>query len=174
MAYDAATGAEIWRAKVCGGEMTPSPAFGAGLVFTAIDAEKLTAIRPDGAGDVTTNKVVWNADEGLPDIVSPVCDGQRVYTIPGSGLVVCYDAATGKKQWEKDFETEVQASPIAAAGRIYLFTKEGVGLVLEAANEFKEIARSKMGEEIQATPALTDGRIFVRGRTNLFALGVKK
>ncbi len=172
--YDAATGAEIWRAKVCGGEMTPSPAFGAGLVFTAIDAEKLTAIRPDGTGDVTTNKVVWNADEGLPDIVSPVCDGQRVYTIPGSGLVVCYDAATGKKLWEKDFETEVQASPIAAAGRIYLFTKEGIGLVFEAANEFKEIARSKMGEEIQATPALTEGRIFVRGRTNLFALGAKQ
>ena len=173
IAYDLANGTELWRAKVCGGEMTPSPAFGAGLVFTAIDAEKLTAIRPDGTGDVTTNKVVWHGEDGLPDIVSPLCDGQRVYTVAGSGLVVCYDATTGRKLWEKDFETEVQASPVSAAGRIYLFTKEGQGIVFQAANEFKEFARSKIGEDIQATPACTDGRIFVRGKTNLFCLGAK-
>lgn len=174
IAYDPSNGTEFWRAKVCGGEMTPSPTFGSDLVFTAVDAEKLTAIRPDGSGDVTTNKIVWRGEDGLPDIVSPLCDGQRVYTVAGSGLVVCYDAPTGKKLWEKDFETEVQSSPVAAGNRVYLFTKDGVGLVFQAANEFKEISRGKIGEDIQATPAFLDGRIFVRGKTNLFCLGRKK
>lgn len=173
ISYDPATGSEIWRAQALYGEITPSPIFAAGLVFTAMDGEKLSAIKPDGTGDVTKTHVAWSADEGLPEIVSPLCDGKRIYVTSPSGAVTCFEAQTGKKLWAKEFDVPFKSSPALSGDRIYHFNDQGTCIIFKAADEYQEIAQPKLAEEVQASPVFADGCLFIRAKTNLFCLGPK-
>ncbi len=174
MAYEPEKGTEIWRSKSMYGEVTPSPIFANGLVLTAIEGEKLSAIRPDGAGDVTKTHVVWTAEDGLPEICSPLSDGKYVYLLTSSGLLTCYDLQNGKKKYEHDFELSFKSSPGLCGDRIYLFSDKGVAIQVQAGPEFKELARSEMGQEIMSSPAFADGRLYIRAKQHLFCIGAKK
>jgi outer membrane protein assembly factor BamB len=171
IAYSAADGAELWRIEGLNGEVTPSPIFSAGVVFAVSPSEKLFAIRPDGSGDVTKTKIAWSTEENVPDITSPVCDGKLLFTLTSSGILTCFAAADGKKQWEHDFGMEFHSSPSIAAGRLYLFSRKGTAIVVEAAEQFKEVFRTEMADAFDASPAFADGRIFIRGETNLWCIG---
>ena len=175
MAYDFANGAELWRAKVLNGEVAVSPIFARdlGLAFSANEGEKASAIKPDGTGDVTKTKVLWQAEDGLPDICSPLCDGQRFYLVTTPGNVTCYEGLTGKKLWEKDLEMSFKASPSLVGNRIYLVNDKGLTVVIQAGAEFKELARSDLADEVMASPAFAHGRIYLRTKQNLFCLGEK-
>jgi len=170
-AYAAADGAELWRVECLGGEVTPSPVFAGGLVLAASPSEKLLAIRPDGQGDVTKSKVVWSAEDNVPDITSPVSNGELAFTISSPGLLTCYDAKDGKKQWEHDYEMDCHASPAVAGNRVYLFSQKGAAVVVEAAREFKEVFRTEMGDGFHASPAFAQGRMVLRGMTNIWCVG---
>jgi outer membrane protein assembly factor BamB len=169
MSYDPANGTELWRAKICRGEVTPSAVFAGGFVVTA--NEELHATKPDGTGDVTKSHVAWKAQDGIPDICSPLCDGKYVYLLTSSGILTVYELASGKKAYEKEVEMEFKASPSGAGGRIYLAVEKGVTVVFQGGPEYKELARSSLGEEMSASPAFADGRIYLRGKNNLFCLG---
>ena len=69
------------------------------------------ALRPDGAGDVTKTHVAWANEENVPDIASPVGNGELVFTVTSGGMATCFAAEDGKKIWETNLDTEVQASP---------------------------------------------------------------
>jgi outer membrane protein assembly factor BamB len=171
IAYAATDGAELWRVEGLNGEITPSPVFAGGLVFAASPSEKLLAIRPDGRGDVTKTHVVWTNEDNVPDVTSPTSNGELVFAVTTSGLLTCLDAKDGKKQWEHDFDMECHASPSVAGDRLYLFSQKGTAVVAEAARQFKELFRTEMGDGFQASPAFAQGRIFLRGATNVWCLG---
>ena len=173
IAYNAADGAELWRAEKIEGEITPSPIFAGGLVLAPSPSSMLLAIRPDGSGDVTKTHVAWAVEEGVPDITCPVSDGQRVYLLTTGGTLTCCDLKDGKKIWEKELELEFKASPALAGERLFLFGSKGEVRVLAAGAEFKELARCELGDEVIASPAFADGRIYVRTRQSLYALGAK-
>ena len=172
IAYNPADGVEIWRAKALYGEVTPSPTFGGGFVITAIEGEKLSAIKPDGQGDVTKTHVAWTAEEGLPDITSPLCDGKRIYLVSSAGNVTCY-GIDGKMLWNKDLEIGFKSSPSLMGNRVVLFGDKGTTVLIEAGDQFKELGRVEMGEDILSSPAFMDGRFFIRGKENLFCIGSK-
>ncbi len=169
--YALADGNELWRAELLEGELTPSPIFAGGLVLVVNPSAKLIALRPDGAGDVTKSHVAWTAEDNVPDITSPVSNGELVFTVSSGGMLTCFDAKDGKKVWEKDLEMEVQSSPSLVGGRLLVLSLNGVAVVVEAARQFKEIARSELADKFLASPALADGRMFLRGETNLWCLG---
>src|SRR5262249_49101061 len=133
--------------------------------------EKLMAIRPDGHGEVTKTHVAWSAEDNVPDISSPVSNGDLVFTLSTPGMLTCYDAKDGKKQWERDFEMECNASPSLAGNRFYIVGAKGVVIVLEAGRVFKELGRSDLDEKVFASPAFARGRIFLRGVNHLFCIG---
>ncbi|MEI7728089.1 MAG: PQQ-binding-like beta-propeller repeat protein [Verrucomicrobiota bacterium] len=171
MAYDPANGGELWRAKVLGGEVTPSPVFGAGMVLSA--NEKLSAVKPDGSGDVTKSHVAWHGEDNIPDICSPLTDGTRVYLATSSGLITCYQAATGKKLWEKELEVECKTSPSLVGDALMLLGEKGAMVLLQAGDTTREISRQTLDDEFVASPAFTDGRIILRGKKSLFCIGRK-
>lgn len=173
IAHSAIDGAELWRLEGLSGEVTPSPIFAAGLFFAVSPSDKLYAIKPDGQGDITKTHVAWTSEENVPDISSPVSNGELVFTLTTAGVLSCYDIKDGKKQWEHDFELECQSSPSIAGGRLYFLTVKGKGVVVEAGREFKELARSDLSEPVYASPAFVQDRIYIRGATNLFCLGAK-
>jgi outer membrane protein assembly factor BamB len=66
------------------------------------------------------------------------------------------------------------ASPIAADGRLYLSNEDGEMLVVAAGREFRLIATNSMGELLMATPALSNGVMYVRSSASLFAVGQRR
>jgi outer membrane protein assembly factor BamB len=174
ISYTAKDGTELWRAGVLDGEVTPSPVFAGGKVFVVSPSSKLLALRPDGVGEVTQTHVAWNVEESLPDISSPVSDGDLVFTVTTSGLMACFDAKDGKKLWEHDFEMEVQASPTIADGRVYVASTHGDTVIVRDGREFEELSRTRLDDEFFASPAFAEGRVFIRGRKSVWCFGQKK
>jgi outer membrane protein assembly factor BamB len=173
IAYAAADGTELWRANCLNGEIAPSPIYAAGLVIVVSPSEKLVAIRPDGQGDVTKTHVVWTAEESVPDVTSPTSNGEWVFTVTTGGLLTCLSAKDGKKQWDHDLDMAFHASPSLVGKSLYLFSQTGVAFAIEAAPQFKEISRSTLNDEFHASPAFVEGRVVVRGVTNIWCLGEK-
>jgi outer membrane protein assembly factor BamB len=170
-AYAVDTGAELWRVEGINGEVTSSPIAAAGFVFAISPSEKLMAIRPDGSGDVTKSRVAWTSEDNVPDIASPASNGELLFTITTSGVLTCYDAKGGKKQWEHDYETEFNASPAIANNALYLFSLKGLAFVVDAGRQFKELFRTEMPDAFSASPAFAQDNIYIRGATNLWCLG---
>jgi outer membrane protein assembly factor BamB len=176
MSHALADGNELWRADLMEGEVTPSPLFAGGLVIVVSPAGKLIALRPDGAGDVTKSHAAWMTDENIPDITSPVSNGELVFTVMTGGGLAAFDLKDGKKVWEKDLEMEVQSSPAIAGNQLLVLVlgTKGDLLSLAAGREFKELGRVKLEDSFHASPAFAGGRMFLRGATNLWCLGIQK
>lgn len=170
IAYAVKDGTELWRADCLDGEVTPSPVFAGGTLFVISPTNKLLAIRPDGHGDVTKTHLGWSREDNIPDVTSPVSNGDLVFIIDTTGTLTCCDAKDGKKQWQHEMGEECNASPSLAGDRLYLFTKKGTMIVVEAARAFKELARSPLGQPVLASPAFAQHRIFVRGLKHLICL----
>jgi outer membrane protein assembly factor BamB len=170
ISYNAADGAELWRVECLNGEVTPSPIFAGGLVIVASPSEKMLAIRPDGQGDVTKTHVAWAAEDNVPDVTSPLSNGELVFTVTTAGMLTCWDIKDGKKLWEHDFEAECHASPGLAGNRLYLFTQKGNAVVVEAARQFKQLFKTDMADTFHASPAFAQDRIYLRGATNVYCV----
>lgn len=172
ISYDATTGAELWRADCVAGDVAPSPIYAGGFVFAIEPYNALVAIRPDGKGDVTKTHIAWEADDEIPDICSPVSDGESIWLLAteGGGLI-CYEVASGKQLWYHEFDDTFHASPSLVGDKLVLISGEGVVVVVKAGREFEEISRSELGEDCFASPAFADGRVYIRGIKNLYCIG---
>ena len=170
-AYNPADGAELWRANCLSGDIAPSPIYANGLVFVIEPYSKLVAIKPDGKGDVTETHIAWVSEEGGPDICSPVSNGESIFLLATEGLLECYNVSDGKRLWEKDLQEYFLASPSLVGNNLYLLSEKGVMFIAEAESEYKELARCELDEKCHASPAFTDGRIYIRGVENLYCIG---
>jgi outer membrane protein assembly factor BamB len=170
IAYDPVTGTEIWRANCLGADIAPSPVYAGGLVFAIEPHSHLVAVRPDGKGDVTETHIAWTFEENIPEICSPVSNGQLIFLLATNGTLTCLNVTDGKKLWEKDLETYSQASPSLVGDCLYLLSETGSMFILEAAADFRQIARCEVGEPCFASPAFADGRIYIRGTENLYCI----
>lgn len=173
ISYAAKNGVERWRAEFLDGEVTPSPVFVDGTLFVVSPSSKLQTMRIDGSGDVTKTHLGWIAEDGIPDITSPVCAQGLVFLIDSSGKLTCYDAKDGKKQWTHDLEEECNASPCIAGTHLIITTKKSTLIMIDVAREFKELGRLALDEAVLASPAFTKDAMFVRGAKHLFCLKTK-
>ena len=171
IAYNPAGGTEIWRAECLEGDGGPSPTYADGMVLATNVASVLAAIRPDGRGNVTKTHIVWQAEDGLPDISSPVSNGELVFLLATEGFVTCYDIATGTKLWEKDLETPFISSPSMVGDKLYITSMKGLTTVISAARKYQPISTARLGENCEASPAFGPGRIYMRGVKHLFCIG---
>jgi len=173
ISYDPGSGTEIWRAKCVSGDLVPSAIYAGGLVFVVEPYTQVVAVRPDGRGDVTGTHIAWRAEDGGPDICSPVGNGELVFVVTTEGTLKCYKAADGSKVYEKELDTGFRASPSLVGDKLYLLDEKGVMYIAEAGPQYKELARCRLGEDCWASPAFADGRIYLRGIKNLYSIGNK-
>ena len=171
IAYSFADGRELWRVECLGTDLAPSPIFAGGLVLAVSASKQVVAIRPDGAGDVTKTHVAWRYEDDIPDITSPVSNGELVWFVTSDGYLTCLDVKSGQKIWQQSMEQDFNASPILAGNQLLLFTLKGAALAVAAERSFKELGRAELGEPVHASPALVGEHLYVRGVTNLFCLG---
>lgn len=132
------------------------------------------AVRPDGRGDVTDTHVVWKATRGLPYVPSPLCYEGRIYLVKNGGLASCLDAATGRMLYQEErlgALGDYYSSPVAAAGKICVASQPGVVVVYRAGDTLEILARNPLDELVIATPAIADGHLYVRTKSQLYAFG---
>ena len=164
--YDIETGKELWSLECMMGEMGASPAFSDGLVFAANEYARLVAIKPGPSASI-----VWEHDEYLPEVPSPVASDGLLFVATTYGVLVCYDAKTGTKYWEKEFSYGFFSSPVIADGKLYVSDLHGITHILKVSKTAELIGEPQLGERITATPAFSDGRIYIRGELNLYCIG---
>ena len=176
-AYDPDTGRELWR---CGGnlwEVIPTPVVGYGMVFCSSGrAGPTLAIRPGGKGDVTRSNLAWSSPRGSPFVPSPILYGGALFMVNDmSSIVTALDAMTGRVMWQGRLGTArsegFSASPVAVDGKIFFTNDDGETFVLRAGPTFELLHVNRIGESTLASPALVDGRWYIRTAGNLVAIG---
>lgn len=134
----------------------------------------LLAIRPGGHGDVTATHTAWKVTRSLPYVASPLYHLGRVYTVKNGGLVSCYDAKTGRPFYQDerlDAPGDYYTSIVAAGDKVFLASLGGVVSVLRAGDSLEVLARNRFSETISATPAIIEGKLYLRTASQLFAIG---
>jgi outer membrane protein assembly factor BamB len=148
----------------------------AGARFDAADPadQLIQAVRAGGRGDVTETHVLWNHENRAPDhIVSPLVVDGRMLVVKGGGIASCFDTTDGEPIWYQERiqnASDYFASPIYGDGKIYIAGENGNVVVLENGPELKVLARNDMGESIVGTPAIAEGRLFIRTRGRLYCV----
>jgi len=175
--YDFASGRELWRCTGQTGRPVASPVAGHGvaIIGSGFRGAFLGAFRLDGKGDLKgTENVAWSLSKHTPDIPSPLLSGTRVYFFAGrNGILSCHDVSSGKPYYTAlrvEGLGNVYASPVAASGRVYLTARDGTTVTIEDGDELKILAKSSVGEPVDATPALAGKDVFIRGEKHLFAI----
>jgi outer membrane protein assembly factor BamB len=176
-AYDPDSGRELWRCSGPTDEVIPTPVVGYGLVFCSSGrAGPTLAIRPGGRGDVTQSHLAWRTPRGSPFVPSPVLYGQHLYTVNDmTSIVSAFDAATGALAWQGRLGAAQRegfsASPVAVDGKVFFTNEDGETFVLRAGATFDLMHVNRLNERTLASPALVDGKWYIRTDRHLFAIG---
>ena len=173
IAYDPASGEEVWRVRHGGMNASARPLFAHGMVYinTAAGGMKFLAVRPDGTGDVTSSQIAWKSSQGTGSRSSQLLLGERLFLVGDTGTASVLDAIGGKAISQKRLGGEFSASPILADGRIYVSNQGGETFVLSAADPSMVLATNTLDDGCMASPAVFDGAIYLRTKTHLYRLG---
>lgn len=175
IAYDAQTGSELYRAECIGGDIAGTPIFADHKIFAMEPYNKLVAVSTENAsGNITETHIAWEHESDMPDICSPVANGRCVWTLTTQGLLGCYNVADGTEVYAQEIKGSFQASPTLVGDRLYLLRENGTMLIVGAGGEYTELKQNKLDEKCYACPAFQDGRIYIRGEKNLYAIGNPK
>jgi outer membrane protein assembly factor BamB len=174
-AYDADTGAELWTVSGLQQQCIPSPVVSGDRVYAVSGRSGHTlAIRlEDGRGERTASHIVWKKTRGSSYVTSPVCYEGCYYQVREDGLATCMDADSGRALWQERLGGDYHASLVAGDGKVYFTSLQGVVSVVQAGRTFRLLARNNLGESVVASPALSDGQIFLRGSRHLYCIGPK-
>ena len=185
IAHDLADGKELWRL----GGLNPKDRYNRTLRFVAspvctpelivVPTAKngaVVAVRPTAKGEfgAGSEHELWRRASGTPDVPCPLVANGLVYLVGESGDLTCIDATTGKTQYEHKFRRfRHRASPLFADGKVFATARDGTIYVVKAGPTFELVATNKLADEVTASPIALDGRLYVRGFKNMYAIGAK-
>ena len=196
VAYNLADGVERWwigGLPPCG---KSTPVLGDGLVYFAApdimldtafeksnpdraaqiyanNASRVTAVRPGGKGEANQTHIEWSETKGVPGVPTPLYYEGRLYTFLNGGIVFSRLARTGALLYSGRLGAlgYYYASPVAADQKVFIASEEGVVVVLATGDQLNVLARNKLDGAILATPAIVEGKIYVRTESHLYAFG---
>ena len=180
IAYDPATGQEIWRV-VRGAESTVAMPFtekGVLYWFTGFMVAdngskfcEILAVNPDGKGDITESNILWRKKAEQLQLLTPVIKDGLIYTVDAKNNMMCINASTGEEIWSTHLRTNYNASPIYVNGNIWFFSVKGEILVIKAGQKYEVVAQNQIDSEIWATPAFLRNSIIIRTDKYLCRIG---
>ncbi len=179
ISYDPKTGKELWRSEGVKSNAIHVPLVGDGLIVVSAGyPEKRTiAVKLGADGDLTkTSNILWKYEKGTAYCASPILYKGLVYLISDKGILTCVDAKTGKVIYEGGrvpVPASFMASPVAFDDKILLTSDDGDTFVIKAGSTHEVIRTNTVGEPVFATPALANGKIYIRGEKNLYCISNK-
>ena len=185
--YDARTGRELWRLGGSSKITAPTPIFADDLIVVAsgrAPERPLFVVKPGSRGDLTlagdktsSDAIAWSRTGRGSYMPTPLAYRSLLYVLANNGVFDAYDLKTGREIYRQRLPlvgSGFSASPVAADGKIYLSNEDGDMLVVRAGSTFEHIATNSIGELLMATPALSNGVMYVRGAASLFAIGSRR
>ena len=178
--HDPATGKELWRANGLNPDNNPSyrivasPIVFDNIIYAPTRVKPLLALKAGGRGDITSSHVLWSTVNG-PDVPTPVTDGKYFYMINDRGIMWCLDAKTGAELYSQQRikPGTYSGSPVLADGKIYITNEDGLTTVVAAGPKFEVLAENPLNDYVLSSPAISDGRIYIRTGQHLYAIGKK-
>ena len=182
--YDPRTGKELWRLGKSSKITAPTPIFADDMlvVVSGRGPERPIFVMKTGArGDLTlpdgktsSDAVIWSRTGRGSYMPTPLIYNGILYVLSNNGTFDAYNLKTGDELYRQRLPvvgSGFSASPVASDGKIYLSNEDGEIIVVAAGEKFAHVATNSMGELLMATPALSDGVMYVRSSASLFAIG---
>jgi outer membrane protein assembly factor BamB len=178
--YDLETGKIVWEGPGTTMNVIPSPVYGHGMVFimSGFRGNNRKAIKlAEAKGDIsTTGAIAWQLDRDTPYVPSPLLYDNILYFLKtNNGLLSAFDAVSGKPHYQSlrmAKAPEVFASPVGADGRVYIVSRDGVTTVIKHGTVYEVLAENTLDDGFDASPALVDNEIYLRGFRYLYRIGM--
>jgi outer membrane protein assembly factor BamB len=172
-AYDPSAGKQLWSlSDLIGNRTITGPVAAQGMIYVTQGMHSpLLAVKPGGEGKRPRKDIVWQLKDGTPDSPTPVVQGELLFLVTNDGIARCLDALNGRFYWKERLKGEYRASPLAADGRIYFLNTQGLTTVISAEKRLNKLLENQLDDETLASPAVSDGKIFIRGKKTLFCIG---
>ena len=177
---DPGTGKVIWEvASAFPARVVSSPVIAGGLLVGSCgdggSGKRLIAIRPGSSDGSIQPTEAYKIDSGYrPYVPTSIAKEGLLFTFHDRGYVTCRKSATGRQLWEEKPAGRFFSSPVWVDGKLYCITMDGDVVVIKAAETYELLAINPLGETSHATPAITDGRMYLRTYSYLFSVGGKK
>lgn len=178
VAYDPATGKQLWTCKNFAARGEPAPAFANGTLYV-INGQPgdLYALRPGGSGDVT-KAMLWHVPRNSGrDQPCPLVIGDYLFVSNMEGILICYQTKDGKELYKDRISGKISASPVAADGRAFFQAENGQTIVLDPGPTLKIAAKNTVGggagEIFRSQPTPCQGQWFIRSDKVLYCVGTK-
>ena len=176
--YDLETGKIVWESAGTTMNPIPSPVAADGMVFlmSGFRGNNLKAIKlAEARGDITkSGAIAWSLDRDTPYVPSPLLyNGVLYFLKTNSGVLSAFDAKTGTPHYQVqrlDLVSEVFASPVGASNRVYIVDRDGTTVVLRLGPKYEVLAKNSLDDGFDASPALVDNEIFMRGYKYLYCI----
>ena len=146
-----------------------------GMADQFVQAENaIFAVKPGGRGDISETHIAWKQNRSLPYVASPLYHNGRVYSVRSGGMASCFDAKTGEVIYRDErlgALGDYYGSLTAADGNVFAISQKGTVVVFSGSSAPEVLARNEMGETVMSTPAIVDGRIYLRTEKRLMCFG---
>ena len=171
--YDPRTGERHWVIDGPTEQFVASMVYNGELLFMTcgFPERHMLAIDPTGEGNVTDTHIRWRTTKAAAYVPSPISVGDYFLNVSDNGIASCFDASTGKSFWVERIGPHFSASAISAGGLAYFLADEGKMTIIRPGEEFEVVTVNSLGEHCFASPAVSDGQIFVRGEKHLYCIG---
>jgi outer membrane protein assembly factor BamB len=180
--YDADTGKLLWIVNGPTEQYVASLVYLEGVLFltTGFPQHHLMGISPEGEGDITDSKhILWHignsqGDRGASYVPSPLAHDGHFFVVSDPGYLSCVEAKTGKRVWMKKLGRRHSASGVLIEGTLYFTDDDGITYVVKASPTFELVAKNALNEECYASPAVSQGHIYLRTLGHLYSIGAKE
>ena len=181
--YDPMTGEQLWKLSGQAQYSIATPVAAHDLIFIndgygVPSIQPFYAIRAGSSGDISNPHIAWSMKRGGQwSMTTPLVYGELLYTCANNGILACYNARSGERVYYQRIGGKgggYTASPVAADGKVYFTSEDGDVFVIRAGPKYEELAANPMGETCMATPAISEGVIFIRTRSHLYGIGETK
>ena len=171
--YDPHTGKQLWMLDGPTEQFVASLVYNHGLIFMTggFPDHHVMAIDPRGSGKITNEShVKWHYTKNDSYVPSPIACGDYFLIVSDKGMGTCYDAVSGKIQWQEKLGTHYSASLVTANGLVYFLDDQGLMKVIKPGPNLEIVAENKLAEDTFASPAISQGRILIRGTDSLYCI----
>jgi outer membrane protein assembly factor BamB len=174
--YDPRTGDLHWYIDGPTEQFVASIVYNGELLFMTCGYPEhhLLAIRPDGSGNVTDTHVAWRETKGASYVPSPIAAGDYFLVVSDDGVASCFEADSGERLWMERIGTHYSASLVSAGGLVYFLDDDGLMKVVRPGPDLEVVGENPLGEPTYASPAVSDGQIFLRSESGLYCIGTAR